>query len=58
MSSTLWALAPVRERIRLTKRAILQVYVMHDTKVTNIIGNMSYEVNVASGIDTDNLNLI
>lgn len=49
------ALAPVRERIRLTKRTILQVYVMHDTKVTNIIGNMSYEVNVASGIDTDNL---
>lgn len=50
-------LAPVREKIKLTKRAILQIYVFHDTKISNIIGNMSYEIDVASGVDVDNLTL-
>lgn len=49
------SLAPERETITLKKRAILQIYVLKDTKLTNIIGNMSYEVDVASGIDTDNI---
>ena len=49
------SLAPERETITLMKRAILQIYVLKDTKLTNIVGNMSYEVDVASGIDTDNI---
>lgn len=49
------SLAPVRESVTLTKRAILQIYVHHDSKITNVIGNMSYEVNVAGGIDVDDL---
>lgn len=48
-------LAPVREKIKLTKRAILQIYVFHDTKISNIIGNMSYEVDVASGVEVNEL---
>lgn len=50
-------LAPVREKIRLNKRAILQLYAIHDNKITNIIGNMSYEVDVSSGIDVDVLTI-
>ena len=50
-------LAPVREKIRLNKRAILQLYAIHDNKITNIIGNMSYEVDVSSGIDVDALTI-
>lgn len=49
------ALAPIREEITLFKRAILQIYIFHDTKITNVYGNTSYEVNVASGIDVDQL---
>lgn len=49
------ALAPVREKIRLKKRAILQLYAIHDNKITNIIGNMSYEVNVSSGVEIDTI---
>lgn len=44
-------LAPVRERIKLSKRAILQVYFSGDNKITNIIGNMSYEVDTAREVD-------
>lgn len=49
------SLAPMRETITLRKRAILQIYVFHDTKITNIFGNTSYEIDVASGIDVDQL---
>lgn len=38
------SLAPVRESVHLHKRAILQIYFAGDSKVTNIIGNVSYEV--------------
>lgn len=38
------SLAPVRESVNLHKRAILQIYFAGDSKVSNIIGNMSYEV--------------
>lgn len=46
-------LAPERESIDLTKRAVLQIYVFRDTKVTNVIGNMSYEIDVANGLNED-----
>lgn len=48
------ALAPVREKIHLAKRAILQIYAYHDTKVTNIIGNMSYEINCKESVTIGN----
>lgn len=48
-------LAPERRSIGLQKRAILQLYMYRDTKVTNVIGNMSYEVDLNSDIDVNNL---
>lgn len=49
------SLAPERKPVTLTKRAILQIYRLRDTKVTNIIGNMSYEVDVNSEVDLEQL---
>lgn len=49
------SLAPIREKVTLWKRAILQLYVIHDTKLTNIIGNMSYEVNTNSSVEVSTL---
>ena len=37
-------LAPAANTIQLRKRAILQMYVEGDSKLTHIVGNMSYEV--------------
>lgn len=48
-------LAPERQSIGLRKRAILQLYMFRDTKVTNVIGNMSYEVDLNSDIDVNTL---
>lgn len=45
------SLAPVRESVTLTKRAIIQLYVKGDTKVTNLIGNTSYEIDTRSSVD-------
>lgn len=45
------ALAPERNSVTLTKRGVLQVYRLGDTKVTNIIGNMSYEVDTAVDVE-------
>lgn len=49
------SLAPERKPVTLTKRAILQVYRLRDTKITNVIGNMSYEVDVNSEVDLEQL---
>lgn len=43
-------LAPVREKVKLAKRGILQIYFRGDNKVTNVIGNMSYEVDTKSSV--------
>ena len=45
------ALAPERNSVTLTKRGVLQVYRLGDTKITNIIGNMSYEVDTAVDVE-------
>lgn len=45
------ALAPVRKSITLLKRPILQIYFQGDSKLTNIIGNVSYEVNSNSEVN-------
>ena len=39
-------LAPVRESIQLTKRAILQFYMLNDSKITHVCGGGHYEVDV------------
>lgn len=51
------SLLPQRHSLLLHKQPIVQIYVMHDTKVTNIIGGQSYEVDVASGIDVDRITI-
>lgn len=38
------SLAPSANQVRMKKRAILQIYIAGDSKITNILGNMSYEV--------------
>ena len=38
------ALAPHTYTARMAKRAILQIYIEGDSKVSNVLGNMSYEV--------------
>lgn len=43
-------LAPVREKVKLAKRGILQIYFRGDNKVTNVIGNMSYEIDTKSSV--------
>lgn len=48
-------LAPAANTIYMKKRAILQICVAGDTKVTNIIGNMSYEVNTQMETNYQNL---
>lgn len=45
------SLAPQRDILTMKKRGILQLYFKGDSKITNVIGGMSYEVAVASGID-------
>lgn len=49
------SLAPERESITMWKRGVLQIYRLRDTKITNIIGNMSYEVDVNSAVDIEEL---
>lgn len=46
-------LAPERETITLTKRAIIQLYVKGDTKVTNLVGNTSYEIDANSNVEVE-----
>ena len=38
------SLAPHTHTVRMKKRAILQIYIEGDSKVSNVLGNMSYEV--------------
>lgn len=45
------ALAPVRESVSLLKRPVLQIYYQGDSKLTNIIGNVSYEVDAKSEVN-------
>lgn len=47
------SLAPERESVTLTKRAILQIYFGGDKKITNVIGNMSYEVDAQREVNDD-----
>ena len=44
-------LAPPITPLTLHKRPILQFYFLHDNKVTNVFGNMSFEVNARSGAE-------
>ena len=46
-------LAPAANAIQMNKRAILQMYVEGDTKLTHIVGNMSYEVPCQTASYTD-----
>lgn len=47
-------LSPPRTEVEMRKRAVLQIYVMGDTKVSNVVGNLSYEVDAQSGIAAKN----
>lgn len=47
------ALAPVRESVTLLKRPILQIYFLGDSKLTNIIGNSSYEIDAKSEVTSE-----
>ncbi len=49
------SLAPERKSVTLAKRGVLQIYRLRDTKITNVIGNMSYEVDVNSEVDLESL---
>ena len=44
-------LAPPITSLTLHKRPILQFYFLHDKKITNLFGNMSFEVNARSGAE-------
>ena len=44
-------LAPPITPLTLHKRPILQFYFLHDKKITNVFGNMSFEVNARSGAE-------
>ena len=44
-------LAPVRETITLHKRAIIQLYVLGDTKITDVVGSTSFEIDANSEVD-------
>lgn len=48
-------LAPERKNITLRKRAILQLYVKGDTKITHVVGNSSYEVDTNPSVDVTTL---
>ena len=47
-------LAPAIQALTLTKRPVLQFYFLHDTKITNCYGNMSFEVDAKSGAEDYN----
>ena len=38
--------------LKIDKRAILQLYMLGDTKLTNVVGNQSYEVDAISGAES------
>ena len=47
-------LAPEITALTLNKRPVLQFYFLHDTKITNCYGNMSFEVDARSGAEDYN----
>lgn len=47
-------LNPDIESVRLCKRPILQFYALGDTKLTNVFGNMSFEVNTVNEAESKN----
>jgi len=47
-------LKPTIESISLIKRPILQFYALGDTKLTNVFGNMSFEVNTVNEAESKN----
>lgn len=47
-------LAPATQSLTLNKRPVLQFYFLHDKKITNCYGNMSFEVDARSGAEDFN----
>lgn len=44
-------LAPARNDVTMYKRALLQIYMLGDTKVSNVIGNLAYEIDAQAGVE-------
>lgn len=51
-------LAPICHSVTLNKRPVLQFYFQHDKKITNVFGNMSFEVDARAGSEDYDLNQI
>lgn len=49
-------LAPAIQPLTLHKRPVLQFYFLHDKKITNVFGNMSFEADASSGAETMSAN--
>ena len=48
-------LAPPRESVTMLKRPIIQIYMLGDTKLTNLLGNISYEVSAKEVTDASEM---
>ena len=49
-------LAPATQALTLNKRPVLQFYFLRDKKITNVYGNMSFEVDARSGSENLSMN--